>query len=167
MNEYGLVVTAFGASGNGRRFFLSHLHLTDIIVTVLLLEDRCYLFLLSVLFFAAFQFTRSIGCSICCFPYLLGLAHAVYFPWDIEEFVLFFFQTTDLSYCVHIHQLLFPEVDIGLLQRPMLELFVIIVDGFQPLIIITKSSTLDVAAVLDPPLVLLLITTQIEESVPF
>ena len=33
------------------------------------------------------------------------------------------------------------------------ELFVIIVNGFQPLTIITKSSTLDVAAVLDPPLV--------------
>ena len=32
------------------------------------------------------------------------------------------------------------------------ELFVIIVIDFQPLIIITKSSTLDVAAVLDPPL---------------
>ena len=33
-----------------------------------------------------------------------------------------------------------------------MELFVIIVDGFQPLTIITKSSSLDVAAVLDPPL---------------
>ena len=33
------------------------------------------------------------------------------------------------------------------------ELFVIIVNGFQPLTIITKSSTLDVAAALDPPLV--------------
>ena len=33
-----------------------------------------------------------------------------------------------------------------------MELFVIIVNGFQPLTIITKSSTLDVAAVLDPPL---------------
>ena len=32
------------------------------------------------------------------------------------------------------------------------ELFVIIVNGLQPLTIITKSSTLDVAAVLDPPL---------------
>ena len=32
------------------------------------------------------------------------------------------------------------------------ELFVIIVIGFPPLTIITKSSTLDVAAVLDPPL---------------
>ena len=31
-------------------------------------------------------------------------------------------------------------------------LFVIIVSGLQPLIIITKSSTLDVAAVLDPSL---------------
>ena len=35
------------------------------------------------------------------------------------------------------------------------ELFVIIVNGFQPLTIITKSSTLDVAAVLDPSLMLL------------
>ena len=33
-----------------------------------------------------------------------------------------------------------------------MELSVIIVSGFQPLIIITKSSILDVAAVLDPPL---------------
>ena len=33
-----------------------------------------------------------------------------------------------------------------------MERFVIIVNGFQPLTIITKSSTLDVAAVLDPPL---------------
>ena len=32
------------------------------------------------------------------------------------------------------------------------ELFVIIVNSFQPLTIITKSSFLDVAAVLDPPL---------------
>ena len=37
-----------------------------------------------------------------------------------------------------------------------LELFVIIVNTFQPLTIITKSSTLDVAVVLDPPLLLLL-----------
>ena len=33
-----------------------------------------------------------------------------------------------------------------------MELFVIIIDGFQPLAIITKCSILDVAAVLDPPL---------------
>ena len=33
-----------------------------------------------------------------------------------------------------------------------MELFVIIVNGFKPLTIITKSSTLDVSAVLDPPL---------------
>ena len=33
------------------------------------------------------------------------------------------------------------------------ELFVIIVNGRKPLTIITKSSTLDVAAALDPPLV--------------
>ena len=33
-----------------------------------------------------------------------------------------------------------------------MELFVIIVNGFKPLTIITKSSILDVAAVLDPPL---------------
>ena len=33
------------------------------------------------------------------------------------------------------------------------ELFVIIVNGFQPLTIITKSSTLDVATVLDPSLI--------------
>ena len=35
-----------------------------------------------------------------------------------------------------------------------MELFVIIVNGFQPLTIITKCSILDVAAVLDPPLVM-------------
>ena len=34
------------------------------------------------------------------------------------------------------------------------ELFVIIVNGFQSLTIITKRSTLDVAAVLDPPLIM-------------
>ena len=33
-----------------------------------------------------------------------------------------------------------------------MELFVIIVNGFQPLTIIRKSSILDVAAVLNPPL---------------
>ena len=33
-----------------------------------------------------------------------------------------------------------------------MELFVIIVNGFQPLTFITKCSILDVAAVLDPPL---------------
>ena len=33
-----------------------------------------------------------------------------------------------------------------------MELFVIIVNGWKPLIIITKSIILDVAAVLDPPL---------------
>ena len=32
-----------------------------------------------------------------------------------------------------------------------MELFVIIVNGFQPLTIITKCSILDVATVLDPP----------------
>ena len=32
------------------------------------------------------------------------------------------------------------------------ELFVVIVNGWKPLTIITKNSTLDVAAVLDPPL---------------
>ena len=34
-----------------------------------------------------------------------------------------------------------------------MELFVIIVNGFQPLTIITKCSILDIEAVLDPPLV--------------
>ena len=33
------------------------------------------------------------------------------------------------------------------------ELFVIIVNGWKPLTVITKSSTLDVATALDPPLV--------------
>ena len=35
-----------------------------------------------------------------------------------------------------------------------MDIFVIIVNGFQPLTVITKGSILDVAAVLDPPLVL-------------
>ena len=35
------------------------------------------------------------------------------------------------------------------------EFFVIIVNGWKPLTIITKSPTLDVAAVLDPPLMIL------------
>ena len=35
------------------------------------------------------------------------------------------------------------------------ELFVIVINGFQPLAIIKKSSTLDVAAVLDLPLLML------------
>ena len=38
-----------------------------------------------------------------------------------------------------------------------MERFVIIVNGFQPLTIITKRSILDVAAALDPPLKFLLI----------
>ena len=37
-----------------------------------------------------------------------------------------------------------------------IERFVIIVNGFQPLTIITKRSILDVAAVLDPPLAMIL-----------
>ena len=41
------------------------------------------------------------------------------------------------------------------------EHFMIIVNGFQPLTIITKSSTLDVTAVLDPPLVLSVDSTYI------
>ena len=37
--------------------------------------------------------------------------------------------------------------------KSKMELFVIIVNGFQPLTLITKISILDVAAVLDPPLI--------------
>ena len=40
-----------------------------------------------------------------------------------------------------------------------MEHFVTIVNGFQPLTIITKRSILDVAAVLDPPLVMLKLET--------
>ena len=40
-----------------------------------------------------------------------------------------------------------------------LELFVIIVNGWKQLTIITKSSTLDVVAVLDPPLTILKIAS--------
>ena len=39
-----------------------------------------------------------------------------------------------------------------------MERFVIIVNGFQPLTIITKPSILDVAAALDPPLVYVVLT---------
>ena len=39
-----------------------------------------------------------------------------------------------------------------------MERFVIIVNGFQPLTIITKHSIMDVAAALDPPLALKTIT---------
>ena len=45
-----------------------------------------------------------------------------------------------------------PGADLGLLRHPTLEIFVIIVNGFQLLTIITKCSILDVAAILDPPL---------------
>ena len=38
------------------------------------------------------------------------------------------------------------------------ELFMIIVNGWKPLTIITKSSTLDVAGILDPPLSLAIST---------
>ena len=41
-----------------------------------------------------------------------------------------------------------------------MELFVIIVNGFQPLTVITNFSNLDVAAVLDPPLDMADITCQ-------
>ena len=39
-----------------------------------------------------------------------------------------------------------------MLQHPRWSAFVIIVNGFQPLTIITMRSILDVAAALDPPL---------------
>ena len=45
-----------------------------------------------------------------------------------------------------------PEADLGLLQHPRLERFVITVNGWKPLTIIIKRSILDVAVVLDPPL---------------
>ena len=38
---------------------------------------------------------------------------------------------------------------------PKIERFVTIVNGFQPLTIVTKRSILDVAAVPDPPLILM------------
>ena len=40
---------------------------------------------------------------------------------------------------------------------PKVELFVIIVNGWKPLTIITESSTLDIAAVLDPSLLTLVL----------
>ena len=47
-----------------------------------------------------------------------------------------------------------------------MELFVIIVNGFEPLTIITKCSILDVAAVLDPPLEVLIIIGISEKVIP-
>ena len=44
------------------------------------------------------------------------------------------------------------EADLGLLRTSKMERFVIIVNGWKPLTIITKRSILDVAAALDPPL---------------
>ena len=44
----------------------------------------------------------------------------------------------------------------GTAATSKMEHFVIIVNGFQPLTIVTKSSILDIAAVLDPPLQLIL-----------
>ena len=43
-------------------------------------------------------------------------------------------------------------IDNGIFFNVNMELFVIIVNGFQPLTFITESCTLDVAAVLDQPL---------------
>ena len=45
-----------------------------------------------------------------------------------------------------------------------MERFVIIVNGWKPLTIITKCSILDVAAVLDPPLLLFVDSPFIKES---
>ena len=46
-----------------------------------------------------------------------------------------------------------PEADLGLPQTTFkMEYFVITVNSWRPLTTITKSSILDVAAVLDPPL---------------
>ena len=44
------------------------------------------------------------------------------------------------------------ETDLVVAATSKMERFVIIVNGFQPLTIITKCSTLDVAAALDPSL---------------
>ena len=43
----------------------------------------------------------------------------------------------------------------GSAAKSKVEIFVIVINGFRPLAIITKSSTFDVAAVLDPPLLML------------
>ena len=44
------------------------------------------------------------------------------------------------------------EADLGIAATSKMERFVIIVNGFQPLTIITKHSILHVGAALDPPL---------------
>ena len=54
--------------------------------------------------------------------------------------------------CIALSQIFICRARTRTAATSKVELFVIIVNGFQPLTIITKSSTLDVAAVLDPPL---------------
>ena len=48
-----------------------------------------------------------------------------------------------------------------------MERFVRIVNGFQPLTIITKRSILDVAAALDPPLIAFISPCQVMKKVSF
>ena len=48
-----------------------------------------------------------------------------------------------------------------------MERFVILVNGFQPLTIITRRSILDVEAVLDPPLDTIEVSIQIRSSRPY
>ena len=66
---------------------------------------------------------------------------------------------TPILYTTHIHNTVKHELCVTLgrggsraAATSKMERFVIIVNGFQPLTIITKRSILDVAAALDPPL---------------
>ena len=61
---------------------------------------------------------------------------------SLKSYVCYLFLSLS-NICIYYEVLLTSKV----------ELFVMIVNGLQPLTIITKSSTLDVAAVPDPPLV--------------
>ena len=70
-----------------------------------------------------------------------------------------------LNSLVKVHKLLFSYYQCSVIKggsraaaTSKMECFVIIVNGLQPLTIITKRSILDIAAVLDPRLYIVLIT---------
>ena len=71
-----------------------------------------------------------------------------------------------LNSLVKVHKLLFSYYQCSVIKggsraaaTSKMECFVIIVNGLQPLTIITKHSILDVEAALDPPLVMFFIST--------
>ena len=58
------------------------------------------------------------------------------------------------KYCINDNYGINNQRRIQTATASKMDLFVIIVNGFQPLTIITKCSILDIAAVLDPPLII-------------